>query len=206
MHGKRMILLTTIAFSLIGLLSDSAFSQNVSGPRGFSKQVTTEEVVQAGNKSIIEGDWVNAESNFRKAVRLEPKQPLWQIQVVFALGHQKRWKEAFAEIEPLIRLDAVEWLLSVNQKMPDGKIAFLNTETFRDEKLGIIRYLKAVKEGKNVASIASDVGNKLEEFCKKNKIAMTYDISKFRDRPFEGGDTIDITSDFIAYYNERHQD
>ncbi|MBD0325369.1 MAG: hypothetical protein ICV68_03005 [Pyrinomonadaceae bacterium] len=63
-----------------------------------------------------------------------------------------------------------------------------------------------MKENRKVKSVASDIGVKLEAFAQLHKLALIYDISRFRHMRFETGKTVDVTSDFIAYYNERYQD
>lgn len=207
MRRNRVVLLTTLAFNLICLIGASAFSQNSNQSQPTGKIATIEEAVDAGNKSIAEDNWALAESYFRQAIKFEPKQSLWHIQLLIALGQQKKWTEAFKEAEIVTsKLGVADWLLTANQEMPDGKVAFLNTDTFRDEKLGIVRYVKAVKERKKLDSISRDIGVKLDEFANQNKLALTYDISKFKNKPFVTGKTVDVTSDFIAYYNERSKD
>jgi hypothetical protein len=207
MNRKRTILIATIALNLICSMSVSAFGQDSKQEQNLSKQDRIKEVVNAGNKSIIEDDWVSAESHFREAVKLQPKQALWRIQLLIALGQQKKWKDAFKEMDIVVReLGAADWVLSIHKKRPDGKVAIINTEIFRDEQKGILRYVKAVKEKKKVDSVSEDIGVKIDEFAKLNNLALIYDISKFKNMPFARGKTIDITSDFIAYYNERDKD
>jgi hypothetical protein len=124
--------------------------------------------------------------------------------LTLSLGQQKKWKEAFTELKRVVELRALDWLLTVNEKMPDGKVAYVNTEIFSDEKQGIQRYVKAVKEHKKLDSISQDIGNKLEAFARQHQVALSYDISKFKAKPFASGKTIDLTSEFIAYYNARY--
>jgi hypothetical protein len=206
MSHKRIIKLT-IALNLLLLTGITAFSQNSNQSQNSNKPPKIEEVVDAGNKSILEEDWVNAEPHFREAIKLEPKQTLWHIQLLIALGQQKKWKDAFKEMDTVvIKLGAADWVLSINKKMQDGNVAFVNTEIFGDEQKGILRYVKAVKEKKKLDSVAEDIGVKLEEFAKLNKLALIYDISRFKNKPFEIGKTIDVTNDFIAYYNGRYKD
>jgi hypothetical protein len=162
---------------------------------------TIEEVTRAANNAVVQGNWVTAESNFREAVRLAPRQGLWRIQLVLALGQQKKWKAALKEMAPLVRNGAVDWILSLDKELPDGKVAFVNTAVFANEQRGISRYVAAVKEKKPVDLISRDIAAKLDEFSKRQKLALVYDISKFKNLPFERGVTVDITSDFIAYYN-----
>jgi len=162
---------------------------------------TIEEVTKAANRAVVEGNWVTAESGFREAVRLAPTQGLWRIQLVLALGQQKKWKAALREMAPLVRNGAVDWILSLNEELPDGKVAFVNTALFGNEQRGITRYVSAVKEKKPVDVISRDITEKLETFAKQQKLALVYDISKFKKLPFESGKTDEVTSDFIAYYN-----
>ena len=68
-----------------------------------------------------------------------------------------------------MELGVMDWVLTINKNLPDGKVAFVNTETFRDEKQGILRYVKAVKEKKKVASVSNDIGTKLEDYAKRLK-------------------------------------
>lgn len=199
---KRSLRLATIILFSVCLMTSYAFNRVVD-PIRHASQATTEEVINVAQRAVVDDDWAKAESGFREAVRLEPKQGLWRIQLVLALGQQKKWKEAFKEIDTVVKGGAIDWLLAINKKLPDGKVAFVNTETFEDEKQGILRYLKALKENKNVDSVATDVGVKLDVFAKKNRVALIYDISKFKGMRFESGKTLDITQEFIAYYNSQ---
>jgi hypothetical protein len=205
--NRKITILVAIAFNLIYLMSVSVLSQNTNQEQNLSKQDRLNEVVNAGNKSIVDDDWVNAEVHFREAVKLQPKQALWHIQLLITLGQQKKWKEAFKEMDTVVKeLSAADWVLSINQKIPDGKVAIINTEIFGDEQNGIRRYVKAVKEKKKVDSVAKDIGVKIDEFAKLNNLALIYDIGRFKNMPFASGKTIDVTSDFIAFYNGRYKD
>jgi hypothetical protein len=201
MRHKRSILLAAIVFNILCLLSTTVLSESGNPSRTLSQATTLEEVVAAGNKAIREGDWAKAEASFKEAIRLEPMQGLWRIQFVLISGQQKKWKEAFEEFETVMQRGDVNWVLTIDKKMPDGKVAFVNTKIFGDEQKGIARYVKAVKEKKKIDSISADIGKKLDAFAKQNKIALMYDISVFKNLRFESGNTADVTSDFIAYYN-----
>jgi hypothetical protein len=201
MRRPKIRLLIVIAFNVLLVMSHSAFSESGKPSRTFSQAATLEEIIAAGNKAIKEGDWAKAEPHFREAIRLEPMQGLWRVQLLFVLCQQKKWKEAWAEVEIIMQRGDVSWVLVINQKMKDGNVAFINTEVFGDEQKGITRYVKAVKEKKKTDSIAADIGKKLDAFARQNKIALIYDISKLKDPRFESGNTTDVTSDFIAYYN-----
>lgn len=166
-----------------------------------TSQEPLEEITKAGNAAIATGDWARAESHFRKAVKLAPKQGLWRIQLVLVLGQQKKWKAAFAEIEPLARHGATDWIVTTNQNLPDGKVAFIDSDRFRNERDGIPRYVAALKKSSDAKAVAQDIGVKLDAFADEKKIALVYDINKFKTLPFEKGQTLDATSDFIAYYN-----
>lgn len=203
MRLKRQMLLTAIAFSILCLISNPASGESGHHSLTTSQSATLEEVVAVGNKAIREGDWATAESRFREAMKLEPTQGLWRIQLVLVLSQEKKWKEAFAEFETVMQHGDVNWVLTINKKLPDGKVAFVNTETFGDEQKGISHYVKAMKEKKNVESTSEDIGKKLDAYAKQHKIALMYDISKFKNTRFESGNTADVTSDFIAYYNGR---
>jgi len=187
-----IILLLIINYTLGGV-SNFASASN--------QDPTIEEITKAGNEAIIMGDWAKAESQFREAIRLAPTQGFWRIQLVLVLGQQKKWKDAFAEMEPLLKNRAVDWILTVDAKLPDGGVAFVNTEKFGDQEHGILRYVEAVKEKKNVESVARDIGIKLDAFAKQHKIALMYDSSKFKSLPFESGNTADLTKEFINFYN-----
>src|SRR3954467_453436 len=126
MRFKRVVIVSNLIF----LISVSAFGQN-------NKAETIKEVVSAGNKAVIEGDWASAESKFREAVNLEPKNSLWHIQLTLALGQQKKWKDAFKEFDKVMDLGAMDWVLSINKKTPDGNLAFVNTDIFDEEKTRI---------------------------------------------------------------------
>lgn len=209
MRNERSILLTTLTIAILSLMINSAFSRSSNPARTLNQAATIEEITKTGSKAIREGDWVSAESRFREAVRLAPAQGFWRIQLVVVLGQQKKWKAAFEEMDPLLRNRAVDWILTVNHKLPDGKVAFVNAEAFGDEHQGITRYVKAVKEKEKVDSVSRDIRVKLNAYAKQHKVALMYDISKFKSLPFESGSTTDVTSDFIAYYNgseyvERH--
>src|SRR5260370_32779963 len=75
-------------------------------PRPPQESLSLEEITKAGNAAIAAGDWIRAESHFRQAVKLAPKQGFWRIQLVLVLGQQKKWKAAFEEMEPLARVRA----------------------------------------------------------------------------------------------------
>jgi hypothetical protein len=205
MSGNKVVRLAVLAFSLVGLMSASALGQSGNPQRTTAKPANAEEVIDAALKAAGEGDWASAESNFREAKRLEPNRGLWRVQLTLALGQQKKWKEAFAELDATVKLGAADWVLTINPKLPDGKVAFINTDIFGDDKQGIARYVKAVKEGKKVDSVAKDIGVKLDAFAKQNNLALIYDISRFKDMPFESGKTLDATTDFIAFYNALYQ-
>ena len=160
-----------------------------------------EEVTKAGNAAIAGGDWSRAESFFRQAVKLAPKQGFWRIQLVLTLGQQRKWKAAFEEMEPLAKYGALDWVVTANRNLPDGQLAFIDSERFRNEQTGITRYVKALKEKSDVDAVARDIGVKLDAFADENKLAVIYDISKFKALPFEKGNTPDVTDQFIAYYN-----
>lgn len=170
-------------------------------PRPPQKSSNLEEIIKAGNAAIAAGDWTRAESHFRQAVKLAPKQGFWRIQLVLALGQQKKWKAAFEEMEPLARNGATDWIVTMNRNLPEGKVAFIDSGQFRNERDGITRYVEALKKTTNATSIAQDIGVKLDAFADEHKLALIYDVSKFEALPFERGKTLDVTSDFIAYYN-----
>lgn len=160
-----------------------------------------EDVTKAGNEAIAAGDWGRAESLFRQAVKLEPKQGFWRIQLVLSLAQQRKWKAAFEEMQPLASHGAIDWVVTANRNLPDGKVAFIDSERFRNEGTGITRYVAALKEKTEVNSVTRDIGVKLDAFADENKLALIYDISKFKTLPFEKGKTLDVTTQFIAYYN-----
>lgn len=202
MLHTRIVLSPVMALIILSLMIDTAPGRSSDNPaRVLSQAATIEEVTRAGDKAIREGDWTSAETHFREALRLAPTQGFWRIQLVLILGQQKKWKAAFAELEPLARNRAVDWMLTVNRKLPDGKVAFVNTGIFVDEQKGIPRYVKAIREKEKVDAVARDIQVKLDAFAKQQQLALVYDISKFKGLPFESGNTTDVTSEFIAYYN-----
>jgi tetratricopeptide (TPR) repeat protein len=170
-------------------------------PQTSQESLSLEEITQAGNAAIATGDWARAESHFRQAVKLAPKQGFWRIQLVLVLGQQKKWKAAFEEMEPLARNGATDWIVTANRNLPDGKVAFIESDRFRNERGGIPRYVAALKKTNDVNAVAQDIGVKFDAFADEHKLALVYDISKFKALPFEKGGTLDATSDFIAYYN-----
>jgi hypothetical protein len=170
-------------------------------PQTSQESLSLEEITKAANAAIATGDWARAESHFRKAVKLAPKQGLWRIQLVLVLGQQEKWKAAFEEMEPLARHGATDWIVTTNQNLPDGKVAFIDSDRFRNERDGIPRYVAALKNASEAKAVAQDIGVKLDAFADKHKIALVFDINKFKALPFEKGRTVDATSDFIAYYN-----
>jgi hypothetical protein len=182
-------------------MSNSVFSRTSDPSSVLSQKDALEEVTKAGREAIRDGDWARAESHFREAVKIAPTQGFWRIQLVIVLGQQKKWKAAFDEMAPLSRNRAIDWIVAVNQKLPDGKVAFVDTAIFGDEQKGLTRYVEAVKEKKNVDSVWRDIRVKLDAFARQRKIALMYDNSKFKAMPFESGNTTDLTSDFITYYN-----
>jgi hypothetical protein len=201
MLRRKQTRLISLTLTSLFLMNSSTFSKTSYPANTLQAAPTIEEVTKAANKAIVEGNWVTAESYFREAVRLAPTQGLWRIQLVLALGQQKKWKAALKEMAPLVRNRAVDWLLSLNEELSDGKVAFVNTAVFANEQRGISRYVSAVKEKKPVDLISRDIAGKLETFAKQHKLALVYDISKFKTLPFESGKTLDVTTDFIAYYN-----
>jgi hypothetical protein len=201
MLRRRQTRLLSLALTSLFLINSSTFSNTSYPANTLQAAATVEEVTKAANKAVVEGNWATAESNFREAVRLAPTQGLWRIQLVLALGQQKKWKAAQKEMIPLLRNGAVDWILSLNKELSDGKVAFVNTAVFANEQRGISRYVAAVKEKKPVDLIAQDITAKLDAFAKQQKLALVYDISKFKKLPFESGQTVDVTADFIAYYN-----
>lgn len=160
-----------------------------------------DEVSRAGNAAIAAGDWPRAESFFRHAVKLAPKQGLWRIQLVLSLGQQRKWKSAFEEMEPLAPYGALDWIVTANRNLTEGKVAFIDSAKFRREGDGITRFVAALNEKTDVDSVTRDIGVKLDAFADENKLALIYDISKFKTLPFEKGNTLDVTNQFIAYYN-----
>lgn len=182
-------------------MNNSTFSKTTYPASALQAAPTIEEVTKAANKAVVEGNWITAESYFREAVRLAPTQGVWRIQLVLTLGQQKKWKAAQKEMVPLLRNGAVDWILSLNEELSGGRVAFVNTADFANEQRGISRYVSAVKEKKPVDLISQDITAKLDAFAKQQKLALVYDISKFKNLPFERGKTVDVTADFIAYYN-----
>ena len=179
----------------VALISVVAYS------RTFQEAASLEEITKAGNAAIADGNWARAESYFRKAVKLAPKQGFWRIQLVLALGQQRKWKAAFEEMEPLAMYRATDWIVTANRNLPDGKVVFIDSNRFRNEQDGIPRYVAALKNPSEAEAVAQDIGVKLDAFADQHKIALVYDINKFKTLPFEKGPTLDATSDFIAYYN-----
>ena len=170
-------------------------------PQTSQESLSLEEATKAGNAAVATGDWARAESHFRKAVKLAPKQGLWRIQLVLVLGQQKKWNAAFEEMEPLARFGATDWIVTTNRNLPDGKVAFIDSDRFRNERDGIPRYVAALRKASDAKAVAQDIGVKLDAFADEKKIALVYDINKFKALPFKKGTTLDATSDFIAYYN-----
>lgn len=188
---KRIVsALVVVALSAVVALSQPA-----------KDSTNLEEVTKAGAKAIAAGDLPTAESYFRQAVKLAPRQGFWRIQLVLVLGQQKKWKAALEEIEPLARNGATDWVVTMNRNLPDGKVAFINSDQFRNEQTGIARYVAALKQTGEGSAIARDIGVKLDAFADEHKFALIYDISKFKALPFEKGNTQDVTAEFIAYYN-----
>ncbi len=173
----------------------------VAYPQTSQESPGLEEITKAGNAAIAAGDWARAESHLRKVVKLAPKQGLWRIQLVLVLGQQKKWKAAFEEMEPLARHGATDWIVTTNRNLPDGKVVFIDSDRFRNDRDGIPRFVAALKNENDAKAVAQDIGVKLDAFADKNKIALVYDMKKFKSLSFEKGTTVDATSDFIAYYN-----
>ena len=170
-------------------------------PQPLQNTSKLDDVTKAGNAAVAAGDWARAESFFRQAVKLAPKQGFWRIQLVLSLSQQKKWKAAFEEMEPLAPYGALDWIVTLNRNLTDGKVAFIDSAKFRSERDGITRYVAALKEKTDVNSVTLDIGVKLDAFADENKLALIYDISKFKTLPFEKGNTLDVTNQFIAYYN-----
>ena len=171
-------------------------------PQQAKDSPSLEQITKAGNAAVAAGEWRRAESYFRQALELAPNQGFWRIQLVLVLGQQKKWKNAFEEMAPLARNGAVDWLITFNRNLPDGKVAFIDTSKFADERAGITRYVRALKDKTATTAITRDISVKFDTFADEHKIALLYDISKFRKLPFEKGTTLDVTDDYIAYYNK----
>ena len=180
---------------LVAAISIAVYPQTSPG------SLSLEETTKAGNAAIAAGDWAHAESHFRQAVKLAPKQGFWRIQLVLVLGQEKKWTAAFEELKPLARNGATDWIVTMNRNLPDGKVAFIDSERFRNERDGIPRYVAALKNASEAEAVAQDIGVKLDAFADEHKLALVYDIHKFKALPFEKGTTLEVTNDFIAYYN-----
>jgi Tfp pilus assembly protein PilF len=87
MRTERKWMLAVLALSLIFSVSDSALSRSGNSSQDSGAATTTaDEIVNAAIKSVNEDDWPTAESKFREAMRAEPKQALWHIQLTLALS------------------------------------------------------------------------------------------------------------------------
>ncbi len=114
-------------------------------PESFSGDLE-KEYLRAGEKFFQRGEWAAAEGHFRTATQRQSNSPVWRVCLAVALDKQGKAEEVKAEVQKLIELRDVESLLVVPEKMKDtGKLVFIDTRAFGDEKTGINRYVAAVK-------------------------------------------------------------
>ena len=92
---------------------------------------------------------------------------------------------------------------SINTSVPESKIAFVDTGAFGDQREGILKYIEAVKSGKDVDKVSKDVGRSLDAFANQHGITMILDISKLAPAILTVNPSMDITKAFITNYNEK---
>lgn len=89
---------------------------------------------------------------------------------------------------------------SVN--VPASKLAFVNTEIFKDPQGGILKYIEAVKRGKSVDKISREIGQSLTDFARQRGLTLILDISKLPDAIKFSDEQLDVTRIFIAHFNK----
>jgi Skp family chaperone for outer membrane proteins len=87
-------------------------------------------------------------------------------------------------------------------KAPASKIAFVNTDIFKDQQAGILKYIEAIKKGKSVDKISKDIGQSLTDFARQNGITLILDISKLTGSIKYSDEQLDVTRIFISHFNK----
>jgi Skp family chaperone for outer membrane proteins len=133
---------------------------------------TEDLVLQEGEKYFAQGDWVAAETHFKSALKRQPFSPLWHVCLAVALDKQRKSKEAHAEMKKLVEIRRIESLLAYLEKSKTGKIAFVDTRFFKDEKDGISRFVAALKSLDDEFKDQLDELGKLDARIKANEIEL----------------------------------
>lgn len=164
----------------------------------------TAGVISVGEQFLEQSEWAKAEAHFREVIRRGPYNSLWHVYLAVALDKQAKTAEVHDELLKLIKGDEFNSFLVFHEKVVPGKLSFVNTDLFRDETKGIIRYLNAVKQQKKVLQVSEDIGRALGAYAKKHGIAAILDSSRFKKAHFFMDKSLDITDDFIKDYNAQH--
>jgi tetratricopeptide (TPR) repeat protein len=157
-----------------------------------------------GNELMAAGEWENAEGVFRTAIRIDPNNALYHIALIFALSNEHHKTDIIPEVRACARLQATSWLLSINEVQSPARIAYVHTERFGDESKGILKYVRAKKEGdKAIKSVAGSIGKALDQFAKEHSIGLIVDEDELLklSAKIEMGSASDVTAEFIDYFN-----
>ena len=182
-------------FSALFLLPASYIGQSPAPADGYFRQ---------GSELMVAGEWENAEGVFRTAIRTDPENAVYHIALIFALSNEHRKTDIIPEVRACARLQAIGWLLSINMVPSPARIAYVHTERFADESKGILKYVRAKKEGdKEIKSVAGSIGKALDQFAKEHSIGLIVDQDELQKLSvkIEMGTASDVTAEFIDYFN-----
>ncbi|MDX6712728.1 MAG: hypothetical protein QOH96_3744 [Blastocatellia bacterium] len=168
-------------------------------------QASADSYFRQGNELMVAGEWENAEGVFRTAIRIDPNNALYHIALIFALSNEHHKTDIIPEVRTCVRLQAKSWLLSVNEVPSPSRIAYVYTERFADESKGILKYVRAKKEGDDARkSVAGNIGIALDQFAKEHSIGLIVDQDELQklSSKIEMGTASDVTAEFIDYFNK----
>jgi len=166
--------------------------------------LSAESYFRQGNELMEAGEWENAEGVFRTAIRIDPNNALYHIALIFALSNEHHATDIIPEVRTCARLQATSWLLSINEVPSPARIAYVHTDRFADKSKGILKYVRAKKEGdKAIKSVAGSIGKALDQFAKAQSIGLIVDADEMLKLPnkIEMGTATDVTAEFIDYFN-----
>ena len=167
--------------------------------------VPAESYFRQGNELMVAGEWENAEGVFRSAIRIDPENALYHIALIFALSNEHHKTDIIPEVRTCARLQATTWLLSINEVPTPARIAYVHTERFADESKGILKYVRAKKNGdKAIKSVAGSIGKALDQFAIEHSIGLIVDEDQLQklSAKIEMGTASDVTAEFIEYFNK----
>ncbi len=108
------------------------------------------------------------------------------------------------------RMTALQNELNAMAETPDAaarqaktaEIESLRQEMQKQNEDAQAAYQKRMEE--SVGPLFQEVGRAMEEFAKKKGVAVLLDTAKLRDAIYVIGDSLDLTTEFIADYNKSH--